>query len=456
MYMSSGAEWITLPNTTWSTWSGSIAGALERRLHGRRAQIGGRDVLQAPPVAADSGARGRCDHYLGQAFLLHRDGRAAAPCAPEAYSLASGPIGETGASTTPTAIFRARMRLHLLAAALLCCRSCCFPPAPGGRPARARRALYRDGPSGRYLLDGVWHTRADPGDQGQQAALAEARPPPPGWQRTTVPSAVQRGRLLERELHGHRALVPQGLPGRRRARPLPSGCCASSRSTTARGVAERQAARLPRRRLPAVRAARQERQPRRREPPRRAGGQPPPEVRHPAAVACARSGAFEGGWWNYNGILREVYLRRVDTFDFAAGRLPAEAALPRCAARVDVIVDGGERELAAGARRAITGTLRRAQPALPRQAGPGARRCTLPGPRCGSATRGCGGPSGPTSTRAGCSCATAGGVVQKLHGPHRHPHAAGQPARAHPAERPRREPARREHARGLARRAAPR
>ena len=30
-----------------------------------------------------------------------------------------------------------------------------------------------------------------------------------------------------------------------------------------------------------------------------------------------RTGAFEGGWWNYNGILREVYLRRVDTFDFA-------------------------------------------------------------------------------------------------------------------------------------------
>jgi hypothetical protein len=25
MYMSSGAEWITLPNTTWSTWSGWIA-----------------------------------------------------------------------------------------------------------------------------------------------------------------------------------------------------------------------------------------------------------------------------------------------------------------------------------------------------------------------------------------------------------------------------------------------
>ena len=37
------------------------------------------------------------------------------------------------------------------------------------------------------------------------------------------------------------------------------------------------------------------------------------------------SGAFEGGWWNYNGILREVYLRRVDTFDFADGRLPARA-----------------------------------------------------------------------------------------------------------------------------------
>ena len=40
------------------------------------------------------------------------------------------------------------------------------------------------------------------------------------------------------------------------------------------------------------------------------------------------SGAFEGGWWNYNGILREVYLRQVDQFDFAAGVLRAPPALP--------------------------------------------------------------------------------------------------------------------------------
>ena len=28
-----------------------------------------------------------------------------------------------------------------------------------------------------------------------------------------------------------------------------------------------------------------------------------------------KDGRFIGGWWNYAGILREVYLRRVDTLD---------------------------------------------------------------------------------------------------------------------------------------------
>ena len=49
MYMSSGAEWITLPNTTWSTCSRLDAGALERGLRRERPELGGRLALEAPP-----------------------------------------------------------------------------------------------------------------------------------------------------------------------------------------------------------------------------------------------------------------------------------------------------------------------------------------------------------------------------------------------------------------------
>ena len=32
-------------------------------------------------------------------------------------------------------------------------------------------------------------------------------------------------------------------------------------------------------------------------------------------LSARESGSFEGGWWNYNGILREVYLRRIESLD---------------------------------------------------------------------------------------------------------------------------------------------
>ena len=46
------------------------------------------------------------------------------------------------------------------------------------------------------------------------------------------------------------------------------------------------------------------------------------------------SGAFEGGWWNYNGILREVYLRRVEQFDFAKVASSPSLRCRNCAATV--------------------------------------------------------------------------------------------------------------------------
>ncbi len=41
-----------------------------------------------------------------------------------------------------------------------------------------------------------------------------------------------------------------------------------------------------------------------------------------------------GGWWNYGGILREVYLREVDRVDLTSVRVLPELRCPSCAARV--------------------------------------------------------------------------------------------------------------------------
>ena len=53
-------------------------------------------------------------------------------------------------------------------------------------------SVYRNGPSGRYLLGGTWHQRADPQDAGlaQRFQRQEALT---GWTPTTVPSASNAG-----------------------------------------------------------------------------------------------------------------------------------------------------------------------------------------------------------------------------------------------------------------------
>ena len=163
------------------------------------------------------------------------------------------------------------------------------------------------------------------------------------------------------------------------------------------------------------------------------------------------TGAFEGGWWNYSGILREVYLRRVDQL-----RLRTRcSSSPRLRCRT--LRGAGERRASASAnvnRRAATAAItgqhrRQAACASARTACPGRgehrfrARVRIRNPRLWS-------PERPDLYTGRLQLRTASGrVVQNYTRPHRHPHAPGQPPRARPAQRPRREPARREHARGL-------
>src|SRR5206468_5675664 len=45
-------------------------------------------------------------------------------------------------------------------------------------------------------------------------------------------------------------------------------------------------------------------------------------------------GAPNGGWWNYGGILGDVYLRRVDGLDFSRVQVRPNLPCPTCAATV--------------------------------------------------------------------------------------------------------------------------
>ena len=67
MYMSSGAVWITLPKTTWSTCSGAIpARSIAARAASAPSSVGGH-VLERAAVGADRGARNRGDRDAGPA-----------------------------------------------------------------------------------------------------------------------------------------------------------------------------------------------------------------------------------------------------------------------------------------------------------------------------------------------------------------------------------------------------
>ena len=52
----------------------------------------------------------------------------------------------------------------------------------------------------------------------------------------------------------------------------------------------------------------------------------------------ATNGTPTGGWWNYSGLQREVYLKRLDTVDWKSVRVIPRIACGSCSASVQVKV----------------------------------------------------------------------------------------------------------------------
>jgi beta-glucuronidase len=169
----------------------------------------------------------------------------------------------------------------------------------------ASKPWYQDGPAGRILLSGTWLYRADPGDQGLAENWA-AQEDSAGWARVSIPSAWNTGDYSDASMVG-------GVGWYRRdfeAPKSPSGAfwlvrfeSVNYRATVfLNGVAigAHEGASIPFE-IPLAQL--------------RKG------VNRLVIRVDSRRGATDlppgpgGGWWNFGGLLREVYLRPVQQLD---------------------------------------------------------------------------------------------------------------------------------------------
>jgi beta-glucuronidase len=248
-------------------------------------------------------------------------------------------------------------------------------------------ALYAYGQNGRYLMGGQWLFRLDTGGQGLSQAW-QRRSSTAGWSLTTVPNAWNATDASEASMHG-------GVGWYRKDFRLPSSAKQLSWVIRFESVNYRSIVWLNGKRLgsntgaylpfefvvPAksLRRGGTNRLVIRVDSRRKRSDFPP--------AGDNVAGSAIGGWWNYSGVLREVYLRRVEGTDFSAVQVRPMLPCSTCAAtmRFSALVRNassvarpihvtarfggkpvgmGTRTVRAGATAQFTGSLRVAKPQL--------------------------------------------------------------------------------------------
>jgi beta-glucuronidase len=195
-------------------------------------------------------------------------------------------------------------------------------------------ALYRDGQTGRYLLGGTWLYRADPTDIGL-AGLWYRGSAVAGWSPVTVPEAFNAGDLSAASMAG-------SIGWYRRDFTVPKSAFAASTAAAQRHIIVRFESVNYRATvwLNGVLIG------------RHTGAYVPFELdltslrkgtNRLVVRVDSRLGQGDlppgprGGWWNYGGILREVYLRTVDEADIGRVQVRTLLHCPRCAATIQVL-----------------------------------------------------------------------------------------------------------------------
>jgi beta-glucuronidase len=182
-----------------------------------------------------------------------------------------------------------------------------------------QKVLYHDGYTGRYLLDGAWYFRLDPLDQGLAQGL-ERQVSLTGWTAVTVPNAWNAKDLSDASQRGTVGWyrkdfrLPKTSRGAGWVVRFESVNYRARMYLNGRQIGTHEGAYLPFE-IPLTKA-------RRtgvnhlvvRVDNRRSDTDLPP-------LTDQDNGTPGGGWWNYGGLLREVYLRkvfRVDLTNFLA------------------------------------------------------------------------------------------------------------------------------------------
>ncbi|MDQ3630799.1 MAG: beta galactosidase jelly roll domain-containing protein [Actinomycetota bacterium] len=210
------------------------------------------------------------------------------------------------------------------------------PAAAQAASAPDEQALYNSGPNGRFLMDGEWLFRLDPGNVGLKQGFAK-QTTRDGWSPTSVPNAWNATDESVESFMGN-------VGWYRKDFKLPSAKAALSWVTRFESVNYRSRVYLN-----GVLVGKNK------------GAYLPFELRMPPSVlkrggtnrlvvrvenkrlatdfppsGLSVAGKPTGGWWNYGGILREVYLRRVDRVDFSTVQVRPDLPCATCAASVNV------------------------------------------------------------------------------------------------------------------------
>jgi beta-glucuronidase len=225
------------------------------------------------------------------------------------------------------------LRLVLAACAALLSVVLLAPPAQA-QDGLSRGALYEAGPDGRYLMGGEWLFRLDSADQGLRERFMRTSSTA-GWTTTTVPNAWNATDTSNESMAG-------SIGWYRKDFRLPSRSSRMSWVLRFESVNYRARFWLNGKPIGA-----------------NTGAYLPFEIRIPSS-ALKRNGTNRlvvrvdnrryptdfppsglsttnlptGGWWNYGGILREVYLRKVDRIDFNTVLARPELACATCDAKV--------------------------------------------------------------------------------------------------------------------------
>jgi beta-glucuronidase len=231
-----------------------------------------------------------------------------------------------------------RVRLRALAVAVVLALSASAvaraqPPPPVYAPTPPTKgALYSDGQTDRYLLGGTWLYQADPGDVGMSEGW-QNNPSTTGWTVVTVPNAYNAGQFTSTSMDGYvgwyrrdftlpTGAFPKYVPKRDQHWIINFQSVNYSATVWLNGhlIGSHSGAYLPFEfDLTDLHAG---------------------DNRLVVRVDNQRTGADfppgpGGQWWNYGGLLEEVYLRAVASADISQVQVRPLLPCPTCAATID-------------------------------------------------------------------------------------------------------------------------